>query len=97
MSLASDRKFAAQTSLYQYKNHQKIFGSHSKVLSKKIKQYSKIKKKENPHTCTNALTRTDPLRLNKKEKKNVSNNNTYLNVSLQYRQKDFFINWLYIR
>ena len=76
MSLASDRKFAARTSLYQYKNHQKIFGSHSKVLSKKIKQYSKIKKKENPHTRNNALTRTDPLRLNKKEKKNGSNNNT---------------------
>lgn len=95
MSLASDRKFAARTSLYQYKNHQKIFGSHSKVLSKKIKQYSKIKKKENPHTCTNALTRTDPLRLNKKEKKMEAIIIPYLNVSLQY-QKDFFINWLYI-
>ena len=75
MSLVSDRKFAARTSLYQYKNHQKIFGSHSKVLSKKVKKYSKIKKKENTHTYTNALTRTYPLRLNKKEK-NGSNNNT---------------------
>lgn len=75
MSLASDRKLAARTSLYQYKNHQKILGNHSKFLLKKIKQYSKIKKKENMHTRTNALTRTDPFRLNKKEK-NGSNNNT---------------------
>lgn len=48
------------------------------------------------HTRTNALTRTDPFRLNKKEKMEaiiIPN----LNVSLQYRQKDFFINWLYIR
>lgn len=56
-----------------------------------------MKKKENTHTCTNSLTRTDPLRLNKKEKKMEAIIIPYLNVSPQYRQKDFFINWLYIR
>ena len=48
-------------------------------------QKIKKKKKENIHVL-NALTRTDPLRLNKKEKKKMETIiRPYLNVSLQHR------------
>ena len=65
--------------------------------SSNIQKWKRKKTRMHAHTCTNALTRTGPLRLNKKEKKIEAIIIPYLNVSLQYRQKDFFINWLYIR